>query len=64
MPFKFTGDLKKLVVVLQPKKLSEEEQKRLHEELAKAMMAKAMASARSAGSAGVSFSSWSGMATG
>jgi arylsulfatase len=39
MPFKFTGDLKKFVVVLQPQKLSEEEQKRLHEELAKAMMA-------------------------
>jgi arylsulfatase len=39
MPFKFTGDLKKFVVVLQPLKLSEEEQKRLHEELAKAMMA-------------------------
>jgi arylsulfatase len=39
MPFKFTGELKKFVVVLQPLKLSEEEQKRLHEELAKAMMA-------------------------
>jgi arylsulfatase len=39
MPFKFTGDLKKFVVVLQPLKLSAEEQKRLHEELAKAMMA-------------------------
>jgi arylsulfatase len=39
MPFKFTGDLKKFVVVLEPLKLSEEEQKRLHEELAKAMMA-------------------------
>ena len=39
MPFKFTGELKKFVVVLQPQKLSEEEQKRLHEELAKAMMA-------------------------
>jgi hypothetical protein len=39
MPFKFTGDLKKFVVVLQPLKLSEEEQKRLHDELAKAMMA-------------------------
>jgi hypothetical protein len=33
------GELKKFVVVLQPEKLSEEEQKRLHEELAKAMMA-------------------------
>ena len=39
MPFKFTGELKKFVVVLQPLKLSEEEQRRLHEELAKAMMA-------------------------
>ena len=39
MPFKFTGELKKFAVVLQPQKLSEEEQKRLHEELAKAMMA-------------------------
>jgi hypothetical protein len=37
MPFRFTGDLKKFVVV--PQKLSEDEQKRLHEELAKAMMA-------------------------
>ena len=39
MPFKFTGELKRFVVVLQPQKLSEEEHKRLHEELAKAMMA-------------------------
>ena len=39
MPFRFTGTLKKFVVVLEPLKLSEEEQKRLHEELAKAMMA-------------------------
>jgi arylsulfatase len=39
MPFRFTGVLKKFVVVLLPLKLSEEEQKRLHEELAKAMMA-------------------------
>jgi Sulfatase len=39
MPFKFTGELKKFVVVLEPLKLSEEEQKRLHEQLAKAMMA-------------------------
>jgi arylsulfatase A-like enzyme len=39
MPFKFTGELKKFVVVLQPQKLSEEEQKRLQEQLAKAMMA-------------------------
>jgi len=39
MPFKFTGELKKIVVVLEPQKLSEEEQQRLHEQLAKAMMA-------------------------
>lgn len=39
MPFTFSGELKKFVVVLQPQKLSEEEQKRLHEQLAKAMMA-------------------------
>jgi arylsulfatase len=38
MPFPFTGTLKKLVVVLQPEKLSEEERKRLREEAAKAMM--------------------------
>jgi arylsulfatase len=38
MPFTFTGTLKKLVVVLQPEKLSEEEKKRLREEAAKAMM--------------------------
>jgi hypothetical protein len=39
MPFRFTGTLKKLVVVLEPLKLSEEEQRRLHGELAKALMA-------------------------
>ena len=39
MPFKFTGELKKFMVVLEPQNLSEEEQKRLHEQLAKAMMA-------------------------
>ena len=39
MPFRFTGELKKLAVVLEPQKLSEEEQRRLHEELANAMMA-------------------------
>jgi arylsulfatase len=39
MPFRFTGTLKKFVVVLEPLKLSDEEQKRLHDELAKAMMA-------------------------
>jgi arylsulfatase len=39
MPFKFTGALKRFAVVLEPQKLSEEEQRRLHEQLAKAMMA-------------------------
>jgi hypothetical protein len=39
MPFPFTGTLTKFVAVLEPLKLSEEEQRRLHEELAKAMEA-------------------------
>ena len=39
MPYRFTGTLKRFVVVLEPLKLSEEEQNRLHNELAKAMMA-------------------------
>jgi len=39
MPFPFSGTLAKFVVVLEPQKLSEEEQKHLHEELAKALMA-------------------------
>jgi arylsulfatase len=39
MPFRFTGTLTKFVAVLEPSKLSEDEQRRLHEELAKAMMA-------------------------
>jgi arylsulfatase len=39
MPFAFTGTLKKFVVVLQPQNLSDEERRRLHEELAKALMA-------------------------
>ena len=39
MPFRFTGTLKKFVVVLEPLKLTAEEQRRLHEELAKAMAA-------------------------
>jgi arylsulfatase A-like enzyme len=39
MPFRFKGTLNKFAVVLEPLKLSEEEQKRLHEQLAKAMMA-------------------------
>lgn len=38
MPFRFTGELKRLVVVLQPHKLSEEEQKKLRDSLANAMM--------------------------
>ena len=39
MPFAFTGTLTKFVAVLEPLKLSEEEQNRLRGELAKAMMA-------------------------
>jgi arylsulfatase len=39
MPYAFTGTLKKFAAVLQPHQLSEHEQKRLHEQLAKAMMA-------------------------
>jgi arylsulfatase len=39
MPFPFTGSLTRLAVVLEPQKLSEDEQRRLHEELAKAMEA-------------------------
>jgi arylsulfatase len=39
MPFSFTGTLSKFVVVLEPQKLSDDEQRRLHEELAKALMA-------------------------
>ena len=39
MPFKFTGTLRKFVVVLEPQKLSAEEQQRLQGELANAMMA-------------------------
>jgi arylsulfatase len=39
MPFRFTGTLDRFVVVLEPSKLSEEEQARLRAELAKAMMA-------------------------
>ena len=39
MPFRFTGALKRFVVVLEPQKLSEQEQHRLREELATAMMA-------------------------
>jgi hypothetical protein len=39
MPFAFTGDLKKFVVILEPQKLSAEEQKRLLQEEAEAAMA-------------------------
>ena len=39
MPFRFTGTLEKFVVVLEPLKLNADEQRRLHDELAKAMMA-------------------------
>jgi len=39
MPFPFTGTLTKFAVVLEPDKLSDEERRRLHEELAKAMEA-------------------------
>jgi arylsulfatase A-like enzyme len=39
MPFRFTGTLKRFVAVLEPQKLSADEQYRLHHELAKAMAA-------------------------
>ena len=39
MPFRFTGALTKFVAVLEPSKLSPDEQRRLNEELAKAMAA-------------------------
>lgn len=39
MPFQFTGTLKRLAVVLEPLKLSDDERNRLREELARAMMA-------------------------
>lgn len=39
MPFPFTGTLKRLAIVLEPTKLSPDEQSRLHRELGKAMMA-------------------------
>ena len=38
MPYEFTGTLKKLGVVLEPEKLSEEDRKKLLEELTKAIM--------------------------
>lgn len=39
MPFRFTGTLKKVLVVLEPEKLTDEEQNRLREEAAQAYMA-------------------------
>jgi arylsulfatase A-like enzyme len=39
MPYRFTGTLKRFVVVLEPQKLTADEQRRLHAELAKAMAA-------------------------
>lgn len=39
MPYPFTGTLKRFAVVLEPQKLSEEEQARLRKELARALMA-------------------------
>jgi len=39
MPFRFTGTLKRFVAVLEPSKLSAEEQQRLREQLANAMAA-------------------------
>jgi len=39
MPFRFTGTLMRFVAVLEPSRLSPDEQRRLHEELAKAMAA-------------------------
>jgi arylsulfatase len=39
MPFRFTGTLAQFVVALEPSKLSADELRRLHEELAKAMLA-------------------------
>jgi len=39
MPFRFTGTLNKFAVVLDPHSLTPEERKRLHDQLAKAMMA-------------------------
>jgi hypothetical protein len=39
MPFRITGTLTKFVAVLEPSKLTADELRRLHEELAKAMSA-------------------------
>ena len=38
MPFEFTGTLNKLAVVLEPEKLSPEDQEKLREHVAKSMM--------------------------
>jgi hypothetical protein len=38
MPYAFTGTLKKVAVVLEPEKLTEEERQRLRKEAAKAFM--------------------------
>ena len=38
MPYPFTGTLKKLVVVLEPEKLTEDERQHLREQEAKAFM--------------------------
>jgi arylsulfatase A-like enzyme len=37
MPYRFTGTLQRFAVVLEPEKLSDDERRRLHEELAKAI---------------------------
>ena len=39
MPYRFTGTLKKLGVILEPQKLSEEERKLLREQESKGFMA-------------------------
>ena len=39
MPFAFTGTLKRLLVVLEPQKLTDEERRRLRQEEARASMA-------------------------
>jgi hypothetical protein len=39
MPFRFNGTLNKFAVVLQPEKLTDEERRQLHEDLAKALAA-------------------------
>ena len=39
MPFEYTGELKRLLVVLEPEKLDEEDKQRLLEQLAHASVA-------------------------